>query len=51
MERCASVAELQAWVEASLRPAYGRLQPAWVQDLRHRYAEILAVLAGSGEPA
>lgn len=49
MERCASVAELQAWVEASLRPAYGRLQPAWVEDLRRRYAEVLAVLAGSGE--
>lgn len=51
MEACASVAELQAWVESALRPAYGRLRPAWVGDLRRRYAEILAVLAGGGEPA
>ena len=33
-EACGSVPELQAWVEHSLRPAYGRLRPAWVEALR-----------------
>jgi ribonuclease HII len=45
MELCASVAELQAWVEDGLRPAYGRLDPAWVDALRVRYGQRLAVLA------
>jgi ribonuclease HII len=45
MELCASVAELQAWVEESLRPAYGRLDPAWVAALRGRYGERLVLLA------
>ena len=45
VERCANVAELQAWVEASLRPAYGRLALEWVEVLRNRYAERLAQLA------
>ncbi|BDU76701.1 ribonuclease HII [Mesoterricola sediminis] len=45
LEACATVADLQAWVEARLRPAYGRLRPAWVESLRSRYAERLAVLA------
>jgi ribonuclease HII len=49
MERCATVAELQAWVETGLRPAYGRLLPDWVEALRRRYAEILALLAGGGD--
>jgi ribonuclease HII len=44
MDLCASVAELQAWVEDSLRPAYGRLDPAWVEALRGRYGERLALL-------
>ncbi|MDR3670803.1 MAG: ribonuclease HII [Holophaga sp.] len=49
IERCGSVAELQAWVAASLRPAYGRLRLAWVELLRDRYAERLALLAsGAG---
>ena len=48
MEGCASVAELQAWVEQALRPAYGRLQEAWVADLRGRYGERLALLAAGG---
>lgn len=46
MEQCGSVAELQAWVAGSLRPAYGRLELAWVEILRDRYGERLAVLAG-----
>jgi ribonuclease HII len=48
MDQCATVAELQAWVEDSLRPAYGRLAPAWVEALRGRYGSRLALLAGSG---
>jgi len=47
IEACASVAELQAWVEQTLRPAYGRLELAWVETLRGRYGERLAALAGS----
>jgi len=49
MEACASVAELQAWVESALRPAYGRLRLEWIEELRGRYAERLAFLAGPGE--
>lgn len=48
MEQCGSVAELQAWVAESLRPAYGRLELAWVEMLRDRYGERLALLAGGG---
>jgi len=50
LETCADVAGLQAWVEAGLRPAYGRLAPAWVEELRARYADKLAAfgLAESG---
>ena len=50
IELCGSVAELQAWVAHSLRPAYGRLRLAWVEALRARYGERLAVLAGGGVP-
>jgi len=50
LEACQSVADLQAWVERSLRPAYGRLRLAWVETLRHRYATRLAQLA-AGEPS
>jgi len=46
IESCGSVAALQAWVEQQLRPVYGRLQLAWVEALRNRYAERLALLAG-----
>jgi ribonuclease HII len=46
VEACASVDELQAWVEGSLRPAYGRLALDWVETLRHRYGQRLAYLAG-----
>jgi ribonuclease HII len=46
IELCASVAELQLWVEQALRPAYGRLDLAWVETLRGRYGERLAFLAG-----
>jgi ribonuclease HII len=46
VEACATVDELQAWVEASLRPAYGRLALDWVETLRHRYGQRLAYLAG-----
>jgi len=48
IELCRSVAELQAWVEDSLRPAYGGLELAWVETLRGRYGERLAFLAGGG---
>ena len=46
MEACRSVAELQAWVETALRPAYARLRLEWIEVLRSRYAERLAFLAG-----
>lgn len=46
MEASGSVEALQAWVEARLRPAYGRLRPEWIEDLRARYARRLAALAG-----
>ncbi|NTV75860.1 MAG: ribonuclease HII [Holophaga sp.] len=46
MEACRSVAELQAWVETALRPAYARLRLEWIEALRSRYAERLAFLAG-----
>ncbi len=45
LESCATVADLQAWVEQALRPAYGRLKLVWVETLRRRYAERLAQLA------
>ena len=48
IEQCGSVAELQAWVAHSLRPAYGDLELAWVEVLRGRYGERLAMLAGGG---
>jgi ribonuclease HII len=48
IEQCGSVAELQAWVAESLRPAYGSLELAWVEALRARYGERLAMLAGMG---
>jgi ribonuclease HII len=49
MEACASVEELQAWVEIALRPAYAKLKLEWVEALRHRYAQRLAYLAGRDE--
>ncbi len=42
LEACTGVAAMQAWVEGQLRPAYGRLAPAWVEALRSRYADRLA---------
>jgi ribonuclease HII len=51
LEACGSVAELQAWVEQSLRPGYGRLRLDWVETLRGRYAERLAFLAGGASSA
>jgi ribonuclease HII len=42
LEGCESVASLQAWVEDRLRPAYGGLELPWVEDLRRRYADLLA---------
>ena len=44
LEGCESREALQAWVEASLRPAYGRLKAVWVETLRRRYADRLARL-------
>ncbi|WP_257309537.1 ribonuclease HII [Geothrix fuzhouensis] len=45
LDRCGSVAELQAWVVTDLRPAYGRLKLVWVETLRRRYADRLAQFA------
>jgi ribonuclease HII len=45
LDRCTSVAELQAWVVSGLRPAYGRLKLVWVETLRRRYADRLVQLA------
>ncbi len=45
LDACATVAELQAWVETDLRPAYGRLKLVWVETLRRRYADHLAQFA------
>jgi ribonuclease HII len=46
LEICGSVAELQAWVEARLRPLYGSLALEAVESLRERYAQRLVQLAG-----
>jgi len=46
LEACVSVAELQAWVASMLRPAYARLKLEWLEELRARYAQRLAYLAG-----
>lgn len=49
MEACSSVETLQAWVHASLFPAYGRLELAWVDALRARYADrLLSLVEASG---
>jgi ribonuclease HII len=45
LEACSTVPELQAWVAAELRPAYGRLKLAWVDELRAHYAGMLARFA------
>ncbi|MBP1773837.1 MAG: Ribonuclease [Holophagaceae bacterium] len=54
LDRCASLVELRAWVEAELKPSYGRLKLVWVETLRRRYAERMAQMAGTeglpGEP-
>jgi len=42
LEGAATVPDLHAWVERELRPAYGRLKPAWIEGLRRRYADLLA---------
>jgi ribonuclease HII len=47
LERCATVAELRAWVGAELRPAYGSLKLVWVETLRRNYADRLAQLANA----
>ncbi|BDU69798.1 hypothetical protein GETHOR_18990 [Geothrix oryzae] len=47
LDRCVSVAELQAWVLSDLRPAYGRLKLVWVETLRRHYADRLAQLANA----
>lgn len=46
---CTSVAQLQEWVDSALRPAYGALKPAWVEDLRKTYGEMLARFAVDAE--
>ena len=51
LEQARSVVELQAWVEAQLRPNYGRLKRAWIETLRRRYADLLArFAAGEASP-
>lgn len=50
LEEARSVAELQAWVDAHLRPNYGRLKRVWIESLRRRYADLLARFAGEGAP-
>lgn len=49
MEACESVEALQGWVETALRPAYAKLRLDWIEDLRGRYAQRLAYLAGREE--
>ena len=46
LEACGSVEALQAWVEGRMRPGYGSLTLAWIEELRTRYADRLAALAG-----
>jgi ribonuclease HII len=48
LEACTSVAQLQVWVELDLRPAYGWLKLAWVEELRRVYGAKLARLALEG---
>jgi len=48
LEACASVAQLQDWAERKLRPAYGVLKLAWVEELRGIYGGKLARLALEG---
>jgi ribonuclease HII len=50
LEACASVAQLQAWVERVLRPAYGRVKLGWVEELRKTYGDKLARLAMMEQP-
>lgn len=45
LEACTSVAQLQVWVEAELRPVYGCLKLEWVEALRKSYGGKLARLA------
>ena len=47
LERCGTVAELRAWVQGELRPAYGRLKLVWVETLRRNYADRLAQMAAA----
>jgi len=49
LDACTTVEALRAWVDQELRPAYGRLKRVWVETLRRRYAERLALLAGTGD--
>ena len=51
LEACTDIPGMQAWVEERLRPVYGRLDLAWVEALRQRYAQKLAGLALEGEQA
>jgi len=50
LEGCSDVTQMQAWVESALRPAYGSLDPRWVEALRNRYADKLAAAALGGLP-
>jgi ribonuclease HII len=48
LEACTSTAQLQVWVEMDLRPAYGGLKLAWVEELRRTYGSKLARLGLDG---
>jgi ribonuclease HII len=41
MESCATIDELQDWVEQRLRPSYGVLHPSWISELRDQYGQHL----------
>lgn len=45
LEACGNLPALQGWVTSELLPAYGRLRVEWIEALRTRYAELLAVMA------
>lgn len=46
--RCRSTEELAAWIDTQLRPAYGKLERAWIDELRERYARRLIELSDRG---
>ncbi len=49
LQRCSTVEGLQQWIARVLRPSYGKLDRAWVEDLREDYARRLVHLI-QGQP-